>query len=228
MIENRNVYLDVETVPDSRPGALERAKERIKVPGNYSKPDTIAKYIEENAEAAHRKTSLNGDYGEILMIGFAFGDEEPQVLWRPIDAGLEGERSILREFWRVVDHHAQANPLWVGHYVASFDLRFLFKRSIIQRVRATRTIRPDYKPWSSDVADTSYLWTGEANQGIKLDELAAILNLPSPKDVLDGSEVYDAALRGEYDAIADYNMGDVRTVREIYRLIGSLDIGYEE
>lgn len=228
MIENRNVYLDVETIPSQARDAFERARARISAPSNYKDPEKIAAYVNEKADEAYRKTSLDGSYGELLMIGFAFGDGEPRVLARTIGEGLEGERRILQEFWSVIDHHAQANPLWVGHYVASFDLRFLFKRSIIQRVRATRTIRPDYKPWSNDVADTSYLWTGEANQGIKLDELASILNLPSPKDILDGSEVFDAALRGEYDAIANYNMGDVRTVREIYRLIGSLDIGYEE
>lgn len=223
----RTITLDIETCPDMRAGAEEAARSRISAPSNYKDPEKIAAYVAEKGAEAWRKTSLDGTYGEILMIGYAFGDDEPQVLRRTLESGSEGERYLLATFWDKVMEWAPPLPLWVGQRVGWFDLKFLFQRSVIHRVRPTRKIRPDMQPWGQDVFDVSYAWTGERSGGIKLDALAEALGLPSPKDIMDGSEVYDAALAGEYNAIAEYCAGDVRTAREIYKIIGSLNIGYE-
>ena len=61
---NNILYLDIETIPDQTPGALEAIRASIEPPGNISKPETIAKWMEENAvaksEEAWRKTGARG------------------------------------------------------------------------------------------------------------------------------------------------------------------------
>jgi hypothetical protein len=72
------IFLDLETIPDQAPGALEAIRATIKPPANYSKPDTIAKWMSDNgpleADKQWRKTALSGTSGQIICIGFSFGE----------------------------------------------------------------------------------------------------------------------------------------------------------
>jgi len=53
---------------------------------------------------------------------------------------------------------------------------------------------------------------------IKLDDLARVLGLESPKqDEIDGSRVYDLFLEGRHEEIANYCMRDCESTRAIYR-----------
>ena len=52
---------------------------------------------------------------------------------------------------------------------------------------------------------------------IKLDVLAKSLNIPSPKEDLDGSKVFEYYQAGNLADIYDYCKRDVETVKRIYR-----------
>lgn len=218
----RYVFLDVETCPDQKAGAEEAARSRISAPSNYKDPEKIAAYVAEKGAEAYRRTSLDAGYGEVICIAYAFGNGDIKSLTRTMESGPDGERSLLGRFWAEVEENTDAALVWVGHKVAFFDLPFLYRRGAVLGVYPTRPIMPDYKEWSRDVMCTSYMWTGSSQNGIKLEELSEILGINSPKDLLHGSEVYDAALAGEYEAIANYCEGDVRATREIFnRLIAA-------
>lgn len=214
-----HVFLDCETIPEQRPDAIDRARSRIKVPGNFSKPESIAKYLSEKAEEAWLKTSLDGTYGEVVCATFVVEDQpEPVTVVRRLD---DPEADFLVELWRrltdALDDAYVREPIWVGHRVGSFDLRFLYHRSVVHGVRPPYDIRPDLKPWHPSVRDTSYMWTGEANSGIALDLLAEALGIPSPKELFDGSQVWKLVSGGRYDELVAYNQGDTLTTREVYR-----------
>lgn len=214
-----HVVLDIETIPSQAPNARERARSRIKIPANYSKPESIAKYLSEKAEEAWLKTSLDGTYGEVVCATFVVEDQpEPVTVVRRLD---DPEADFLVELWRrltdALDDAYVREPIWVGHRVGSFDLRFLYHRSVVHGVRPPYDIRPDLKPWHPSVRDTSYMWTGEANSGIALDLLAEALGIPSPKELFDGSQVWKLVSDGRYDELVAYNQGDTLTTREVYR-----------
>lgn len=207
------ITLDIETIPDQRPGAEDAARDRISAPSNYKDPVKIEAYIAEKAAEAWRMTSLNGAYGEIICIGFAIGDDEPTAYWREV-GGDEAE--LLESFWQHIDETTTAGPTWIGHRVVGFDLRFLWQRSVLNGVPPSRPLPLDAGPWSREVFDTGYAWTGDRSRGIRLAELARIFGMEAKSD-MDGSEVWDAVQAGRIKDVVSYCMEDVRITRELYR-----------
>jgi hypothetical protein len=221
------IFLDLETIPDQTPGALDAIRATIKPPGQYTKPDSIAKWMAENAEAEAgklwRKTALAGTSGEIVCIGFAVGDDgEVETLHR---SPGESEADLLRAFWLrtaalVVDrfHGHAAGVEFVGHNVA-FDLRFLKQRSTVHRIMPLLRINPDARHGAGHLFDTMAEWAGPRDF-IGLDALCKALGVESPKDgEMDGSQVYDAWAAGKVEEIAAYCKKDVEAARECYRVL---------
>lgn len=223
------IVFDIETIPSQRPGAYEEVLKTIKHPGNISKPETISRWYEENLETAaqekYRKQALDGLSGEIISIAWALDDREPDVVFR----SDENEGGLLASFFEkivdITDKYGQRDPItrWIGHYITGFDLRFLWQRCVINRVRPTVKIPYDARPWDQRVFDTKIEWTG-AGQNVgagSMDAICKSFGIPGKTD-MDGSMVYDYWLAGRYEEIAEYNMRDVIATREIYRRMNFL------
>lgn len=202
------LIVDIETLPDLSEGAKERVKATLKAPGNYSKPETIAKWIEDNADEAWRKTSFDGGFGSICVLGYAIDDEPARAII------AEDEASALREFFAALP--TTGVPEWIGHNVLGFDLPFLWKRTVIHGLGLHNFVPKDARHGNGKVFDTMQAWAGYKER-ISLDALAKILGLPSHKADFDGSMVYDAWVTGERKKIADYCVADVELTRAIYR-----------
>lgn len=218
------LFIDIETIPSQKHGALETVRQTIKHPGNISKPETIEKWYQENADAAaqeqYRKQSFDGLLGEIISIAWAFDDEPAQVLYR---LQHEPESALLSAFFldiQELDKHKQrrAISMWCGHYITGFDLRFIWQRCVVNGVRPSVAIPYDAKPWDSKVFDTKVAWSGTSQYSgqSSLDALSKGFGFEGKGD-LDGSKVYDYWLAGRYDEIAEYNKQDVEQCRQLYK-----------
>lgn len=218
-----NLYLDIETIPDQSQGALETYLEGIAPPGNYKKQESIDKWMAENAvneaEKEWRKTSLNGTKGEIISIGLAIDNDEPIIISRTLN---EGEDEMLKALMNFLEHTfmkkgAFRKPVWVGHYITGFDLRFIWQRCVVNNVRPVISIPFEAKPWGDEVYDTCLKWTGlKGNSSGSLDDMSKAFGLQG-KDGMDGSKVWDAIKAGEYEKVFDYCKQDVELTRSIYK-----------
>lgn len=209
------LFIDIETLPDLSAGAKERVRSTLKAPANYSKPETIAKWIDDNAEDAWLKTSFDGGYGSICVIGYAINDGPVKSII------VDDEKVALEEFWNDVKssmNTAGVSPEWIGHNVLGFDLPFLWKRAVIHGVDFRKMIPKDARHGAGRAFCTMQAWAGFKDR-ISLDNLAKILGLKSHKDGFDGSMVYEAWMAGEKQKIADYCAADVNLTRDIYRRI---------
>jgi hypothetical protein len=200
------VFLDIETLPPDR-----QASALISSP-------------EPCADEEFRHLALNGDWGRVLTIGLIL-EKNGQELHR----GLLGrerqtmmfhldEARTLRAFWRLIKGFNVRRDFIIGHNIFDFDLLFLYKRSIIQRVRPTVNLSfARYR--SQPIFDTMHEWERWKWQRryISLDQLARVLGLESSKqEGMDGSKVYDKFCAGCHDEIARYCMRDVELVRQVY------------
>jgi hypothetical protein len=220
------VFVDIETIPDQSEGALARATERVKVPANYSKQETIDKFRIENGEKEWLRTSLDPNYGHIVAIGVAIGGEPvrvfaPGTISTDADAAnfpfAEFEPRLLQHFWTHLSAHVNTYPMLIGHYVTMFDIPFLMKRSIINRVYPSFPLPLNPKMWAADVFDTAFEWTGDRNKHIKLDELARVLRLNMDKhNGHDGSDVWGLVREGKIRELGQYCKQDVELARSIY------------
>lgn len=205
------LFFDLETLPDLSDGAKDRIKETLKAPGNYSKPDSIAKWIEDNADDAWRKTSFDGGYGSVCVIGYAIDDGAVTTII------ADNEADALSAFFDDTLRGPIVSPIeWVGHNVLGFDLPFLWKRTVINRINVHNFIPKDARHGGGKVFDTMQAWAGYKDR-VSLGTLAKILGLSNHKGDFDGSMVYDAWVAGERQKVADYCGQDVELTREIYR-----------
>ena len=226
-----SLYIDLETLPDQRDGAFERYLDAVEPPGNYKKPETIQKWLAENAEAVaaenYQKTGLNGLHGEICSIAFAIGSGDIENTTR---TDKHTEKDLLEEFWEMLRkevaihlRHGEMRTIqWTGHNVIDFDLRFLKQRSIVNGIKPAYFLPADARHGGDHVFDTMKEWAGWRGY-VKQDELCETLGIKAPDNFscevtdLDGSAVWEMFQSEQYGLIADYNILDVWKVREIHR-----------
>jgi predicted PolB exonuclease-like 3'-5' exonuclease len=206
------MYLDIETLPG--PESLKEAiAADIAPPGNLTRLETIQKWREEKkpalVEEKYRRTSLEGHWGRVFCV--AYIKETPHDLAQGVISG--DEPAVLQSFWELARDVGQ----FVGFNIMDFDLKFLMQRSIIHGVKPTN--QPSFARYRSDhIYDVMCEWLQWDNRDhIKLDTLARALGVPSPKEGMDGSQVYDYYLAGRLDEICRYCLRDVHAVRDIYR-----------
>lgn len=229
----------IEEIRASKQADLDAAIAAIAPPGNYKKQETIDEWMANEApkaraklesafdadvDEAYRRTGLDGAYGQVCVIGYALDDSEPVYL-KADDLTSAGEVALLESFSCVLTDLIPARDVLsttvIGHNVVSFDLRFLVQRHIVNGVRPHTIIAraAQAKPWEQDrVFDTLVQWAGAgAKAGGTLDKLCKALSIPSPKNGIDGSKVWDFVKDGRIDEVADYCARDVAATRAIHR-----------
>ncbi|HMF58349.1 MAG TPA: hypothetical protein VK619_18540 [Pyrinomonadaceae bacterium] len=137
--------------------------------------------LESRSDEEFRDLALSGDWGRVLTIGVVVeknGEElhrgllgrERQTMMFHLD-----EARTLRAFWKLLRGFNTKRDLVVGHNIFDFDLLFLYKRSIIQRVRPSVSLLfARYR--SQPIFDTMYEWEKWrwSRKHISLDELARV------------------------------------------------------
>ncbi|MFL6208748.1 MAG: 3'-5' exonuclease [Pyrinomonadaceae bacterium] len=210
----RIVTIDIETLPASEPVVDECLSN-----GTRKQKDE------------YEKTALNGDFGRVLCIGYVKEDERgiesSDVLgWDETSERFTcDERAILTEFWHMMQGFRPETDRVVGHNIFDFDLKFIYKRSIVHGVRPTVGLSfARYR--SQPIYDTMCEWERWSfGSRIKLDRLARVLSLASSKaDGVDGSCVFRLFEQGEHRLIRDYCWRDVELTRAIYRRMVFADL----
>ena len=203
------VFFDLETIPADESVVdlvREQFERRSARPSSYPKKEvTFEDYL--------HGTSLDPNFGRILCIGYAVDDAGARILHTDSasseDYAGASEKKILEQFWDL----AKGADRIVGHNAVSFDVPFLWKRSILRGVQPTLDLTDDQL-----IIDTMLLWDMKMpRKHTSLDLLAKLLGIPSSKTVMTGSEVYDFYRVGRLKEIYDYCQRDVVTTRAIYR-----------
>lgn len=221
------LFLDIETIGTDSDAVKAEIAASIMPPGNISKAETIAAWEAEKkpalVEDAIAKTSFDGAKGRVCCIGWAWDDAKPSYLVMGDDM-TEDELQVLA--FHLINNgrpEGYERPVIVGHYVADFDLRFLWQRAFVNGVLMPAWWPVDPKPWSKEVKDTMMMWAG-AKGTISLDNLCKALGVPGKTDV-DGSMVSEMWANKEYQRIGEYCAGDVERARSCYR---KMQIAYGE
>ncbi|VVE06787.1 hypothetical protein [Pandoraea terrigena] len=226
-----NIYIDIETVPSQDPAVIaafeddaEQAKATVCAPSNYKDETKIAEYIaakraeiDLEIEMKWRKTSFDGGLGHIVCASIALDDAEPMSFWRP--EWHANEAAVMRDMFDCLSDaytpSTDRRPVFIGHYVTEFDLRFIFQRAVMLGIRPPSIIPFSAKPWDDSVFDTMTRWAGTRGT-IGLDKLCRAFGLPEKGDI-DGSKVWDFVRAGRLDEVVAYCEDDVRRVRGIHK-----------
>lgn len=195
------MFFDIETIPS----AEEHKEVHIGILKNKS--TTVSKTDIE----IHESTSFNGTFGRICCIG-VIKEDDKGILQKEVFSG--NEKEILQNFWKA----AQGVHRFIGHNIWAFDLPFIYKRSIINGIKPRADISfARYR--NIPIYDTMLewdLWNMERGRAQKLDTIAKVLGLPTSKDEMDGSMVWQNYQQGKMEDICKYCMKDVELTRQVY------------
>ena len=209
------LYIDIETLPAAWTDEQIDAHAASSVPGNYTKPESIAKWIEEHRVETWLRTALDWRHARICAIGVIveIGHDVQERIVIMLDE--HGERKMLGELDAIMQQYAPDTI--VGHNVVGFDLPRL-------HIAAARTLPSlarrlsEYRGHRHAVQDTMRLAMG--SERCRLGDLATALGLEGKSG--DGSQVYELWVEGRQDAIAAYCLQDVEVTRAVYRaLVGA-------
>jgi len=225
--------LDLETIPQ-QPEAETKAEiaKTIQAPATMKKAETIADWHEGKGkyagvkdiaiEEAYRKTSFDGGKGEIVSISFAVDDGGIFGLDRDYrEPGSEAK--LITSFIIALGHELSKRsndgrpPFFIGHYLAGFDLKFLWHRCVINGINPAFNL-PFNGKHGKDFYDNMIAWAGYKGT-VSQDSLCKALGIEGKPGDIDGSNVWDHIKAGDREKVRLYNMDDVDKCRQIYNRI---------
>ena len=141
-------------------------------------------------------------------------------------SGLD-EADVLKEFMTTAAKIMQKYPKmqWVGHNIKGFDMPYLIKRSLINKV----SVPPSFhlhkqKPWENCLLDTQDVWKFGGWNSAKLGLISELLGIPSPKDAMSGPEVNEYYWSGRLGEIKTYCEKDIQATANIILKMASMPI----
>lgn len=115
-------------------------------------------------------------------------------------------------------HNSKKLSAFCGHNIKEFDVPYLCRRLLVNGISVPPYLDfQSMKPWDTNIIDTLQLWKfGDFKNYTSLNLLAACMNVPSPKDDIDGSQVGNVYwLENDIERIAAYCQKDVVTVGQL-------------
>lgn len=182
------LFLDIETVPEnaSFDELSEEKKKLWELKTYYQRKEDYT------PEEFYERAGIWAEFGKIVCISvgyFAYQGENRSFR----TTSFHGEeKDILEDFKKLLEsHYNRPQHLLCAHNGKEFDFPFIARRMIIHNIELPDKLNLfGKKPWEVPHLDTLELWKfGDHKHFTSLKLLCNVLNIPSPKDDIDGSEV---------------------------------------
>ena len=177
-----------------------------------------------------KRAGVMAEFSKVVCISLGYFKDENGVNHFRVKSFFDhDEKLLLLSFLETLNQLQMAHKHWTftGHNIKEFDIPFLCRRLLINAL-----VIPPYldfqnkKPWETNLVDTFQYWRfGDYKNFTSLRLLAASLDIPSPKDDIEGSMV-GAVYWKESDLarIARYCQKDIVTVANIVLRFKNLPI----
>jgi DNA polymerase elongation subunit (family B) len=213
IIPGNILFLDIETVPVAP--RLEELSEPMQILWG-KKSNFLSQSTETSPADLWPRAGIYAEFGKIICIATAClnqdklrvkcfsGHDEKQL--------LEEFAALLRTYYNR-DHH-----LLCAHNGKEFDFPFLARRMIVNGIPLPGILdTAGQKPWQIRHLDTMELWKfGDYKSYTSVELLAALFDIPTPKDDICGADVCKVYWEEEnLERIAEYCRKDVVTIVQI-------------
>ncbi|MFK5855029.1 MAG: 3'-5' exonuclease [Bacteroidota bacterium] len=217
------LFLDIETVPqvpnfEDLNDKFKMLWEKKSVQLMRNKPNTTADELFSSA-------GIYAEFGKIVCIscGFSNGKE-----FRIKSFYGDDEKILLNEFAELLNKHYDNNySLLCAHNGKEFDFPYIARRMLVTGVTLPNILDlAGKKPWEIRHLDTMELWKfGDYKHYTSLELLAALFNIPTPKDDIDGSMVGNVYwVDKDLERIVTYCQKDVVTIAQLLRRYMGLNL----
>jgi len=231
MLENIDLQqvlvLDIETVPqypsfDDLPEDFQQLWEQ-KTKFQRKDGETPAEF--------YARGGILAEFGKVICISVGiFSNKTKDLSLRVKSFYGDEEKEVLRSFIALLNTQADTLIL-CAHNGKEFDFPYLCRRILINGLPIpTQLNLHGKKPWEIMHLDTMDLWKfGDFKNYTSLNLLAAVFNIPSPKDDIDGSMVNEVYWKeNDLERIRTYCEKDVITTARILLRFKSLPMLSDE
>jgi uncharacterized protein YprB with RNaseH-like and TPR domain len=215
-INLRNIlFLDIETVPENADfnELSEEKKELFEQKTKYQRKE------DQTPEEFYERAGIWAEFGKIICISVGYFTFKNDIRTFRVTSFFGEEKQLLNDFCNLLNNHfSKPEHLLCGHNAKEFDFPFIARRMIINGVKIPEKLNLfGKKPWEVSHLDTLELWKfGDYKHYTSLKLLTNILNIPSPKDDIDGSQVAEVYyVEKDIDRIIRYCEKDVVAVAQI-------------
>lgn len=209
------LFLDIETVPQTRHYKdLDETSQLLwELKSQYQRQE------EFSAEEFYHKAGIWAEFGKIICISVGFFKIIGDKRTFRVTSFFGDETKILKDFKNLLTtHFSQAKHLLCAHNGKEFDFPYIARRMIIHNIELPSKLNLfGKKPWEVPHLDTLELWKfGDYKTYTSLKLLTHVLGIPSPKDDIDGSQVYEVYYEeNDIDRIVIYCEKDTVAVAQI-------------
>jgi len=211
------LFLDCETVPQYPSySSLDEKWKRL-----WDKKATFLKKEEgQSSEDIYNRAGIYAEFGKIVCISVGFfSSVGKEYKFRIKSFYGDEEQKLLTEFCELLEKHFnnKDNSL-CAHNGKEFDYPFIARRCLINGVKIPQILDTSgKKPWEVNLLDTMDFWKfGDYKSYTSLELLAALFEIPTPKDDIDGSMVWKIYWEeNNIERIANYCQKDVITVAQL-------------
>lgn len=216
------LVIDIETVsmsPDyeSLPEIMQAQWDRKALTLNRFSNEQI-----ESAQLFQEKAGIYSEFAKVVCISIGrFVRKETGYLLRIKSYYGDDEKQLLSDFLKdIFAFESKGMVMFCGHNIKEFDLPFICRRSLLHGLDFPKSFQlSQIKPWNNPHIDTLELWRfGDYKNYVSLDLLAAIFEVKSSKDEMDGSMVSHAYWQdNNLEGIVKYCGKDVGTTASVYQ-----------
>ncbi|MBC8052363.1 MAG: 3'-5' exonuclease [Sphingobacteriaceae bacterium] len=220
------LVLDIETVPQyaSYEEVPDIFKELWDLKTQYQRK-------EESAEGYYPRAGIWAEFGKIVCISVGiFTKEGDKMGLRVKSFADDDECNILADFIKLLNKQP-TNLILCAHNGKEFDFPYICRRTLINQLCIPSQLRiSGKKPWEINHLDTMDLWKfGDYKNYTSLNLLAAIFNIPTPKDDISGSDVHWVYWKEQdLNRIKTYCQKDVITTAQLISKFKSLPLIEEQ
>lgn len=211
------LFLDIETVPGY--ATYDELSDTFK-----SLWDKKAELLQRNADEKkapdeiYASAGIYAEFGRIVCISVGYFAREREFRIKSFYS--DDEKELLTDFSNLINNHFNTQGhILCAHNGKEFDFPYIARRMLINGIEIPHILNvAGKKPWEVNHLDTMELWKfGDYKSYASLNLLAAVFNIPTPKDDIDGSQVGKVYWEdNNLERIAAYCQKDVLTVAQIF------------
>lgn len=212
----RNIlFLDIETVPQH--GNHHEVADHLKKLWEKK----CAPFIKENdtPESVYNRAGIYAEFGKIVCISVGVFTNDDAFKIKSFYG--HDEKQLLEDFSKMLyKSFSYPDKILCAHNGKEFDFPFICRRMLINGLHLPPILDVrGKKPWEVMHLDTMELWKfGDYKSYTSLNLLAAVFGIPTPKDDIDGSMVWEVYWKqNDLERIVTYCQKDVITIAQLFR-----------
>ncbi len=195
--------------------------------------EKVHRQLPENITAEQfypQRAAVMAEFSKVVCISVGYFKKDGAAIHLRVKSFYgDDEKILLQDFIAALQKMETNNNKWsfTGHNIKEFDIPFICRRLLIKGLPIPPFLDfQNMKPWETNIIDTFQYWRfGDYKHYTSLKLLAAALNVPSPKDDIDGSMVGDVYWKEKnLERIVTYCQKDVVTTANIILRFRNLDL----